>query len=156
MPCAGVQMSNDPDAEVADGIYDHLMEPIHIVREVPFDPEETWQRLTTWERHGQFVPLTSIRTTDGGFVARTAIGPIGFDDTMDVVESNAPWFCRLEKRGKVVQGWAEIRVEPTASGSRATWTEAAHVWGVPRLLSPVEQFFSRLLFGKVMDLLLRP
>ena len=67
----------------------HSGEPIEIVREVPLSQQEAFSRLTDWQRHGDVVPLTSVRLTDTGFVARTGLGPVGFDDPMEVVESGS-------------------------------------------------------------------
>ncbi|MFI5428509.1 hypothetical protein [Aeromicrobium sp. UC242_57] len=79
---------------------------IQIVREVQLSPSDAWSRLTAWERHGEFVPLTTVALTDHGFDAFTGVGPVGFHDPMDVVDWREPSFCRLEKRGRVVTGWA--------------------------------------------------
>lgn len=131
------------------------MTVIEIVREVPLGPDEAFSRLTDWPRHGDVVPLTTVRLTDTGFVARTGIGPLGFDDVMDVVRWDPPRSCRLEKRGRVVTGWAEITVEPAAGGARVTWRELAHWRGVPGFLSRVEAVAGRLLFTVVIRRLLR-
>ncbi|AXT84929.1 Immediate-early protein 2 [Aeromicrobium sp. A1-2] len=127
---------------------------IEIVREVPLTAQESWDRLTDWERHGEFVPLTRISRTDLGFVARTGLGRIGFDDPMDVVESREPSFCRLVKRGRVVTGWAELSVEATDDGSRVTWREDIHVRGTPRMLDGLTRASSTKLFSRVIDGLL--
>ena len=63
------------------------------------------------------------------FIARTGVGRVGFDDPMEIVEWQPPGAdgrgrCRLEKRGPVMLGWAELTVEPHGSGSRVTWREA--------------------------------
>lgn len=117
-------------------------------------PQESWDRLTDWERHGEFVPLTRIRLTEHGFVARTGIGRVGFDDPMDVVESRSPSYCRLVKRGRVVTGWAELSVEPLNDGSRVTWREDIHVRGTPRVLDGLTRASSTRLFSRVIDGLL--
>jgi carbon monoxide dehydrogenase subunit G len=127
-----------------------------VVREVPLSADEAFARLTDWERHGEVVPLTRIRPTDTGFVARTAVGPIGFDDVMDVVRWDPPRSCRIEKRGRVVTGWAELSVTPVAGGSRVVWREVAHWIGVPRFAARLEEAAGRRLFGRVVDHLLRP
>lgn len=132
------------------------MGAFEVVREVSLPPEETFARLTDWERHGDVVPLTTVRSTDAGFVARTAVGPFGFDDVMDVVEWDPPRSCRIEKRGRVVQGWAEVSVTPTSRGSRVVWREVAHTIGVPRFAARLEEAAGRRLFGRVVDRLLRP
>ncbi len=129
--------------------------PIEIVREVPLSQQEAFSRLTDWQRHGDVVPLTTVRLTDTGFVARTAIGRFGFDDPMDVVEWDPPRFCRLEKRGRVIRGWAEISVWPTASGSKVVWRELAHVTGVPRIFAGAERATGTALFRRLLNGLTR-
>jgi hypothetical protein len=126
------------------------VEPFEIVREVPLSPEDAFARVTDWVRHGDHVPLTTIRLTDTGFVARTGLGPVGFDDPMDVAEWDPPRFCRLEKRGRVVRGWAEIIVEPLDLGSRITWRELARTRGVVGPLTRVEAALGRRLFARLL------
>ncbi len=130
------------------------MAHIEIVREVLLTPVETWERLTDWERHARFVPLTRITRTDRGFVARTGLGPVGFDDPMDIVEWREPSFCRLEKRGRRVTGWAELNVDPFGAGSRVTWREDLHVRGLPGMFDGLTRAASRRLFSRVIDGLL--
>lgn len=125
-----------------------------IVREVSLTPDESWRRLTDWEQHGRFVPLTRITRTDDGFVARTGLGPLGFDDPMEIVEWQEPAFCRLEKRGRRVTGWAELCVERYGDGSRITWREDIRVRGVPRALDGLTRVTSTRLFSRVIDGLL--
>ena len=129
---------------------------IEIVRDVHLSQDEAWNRLTDWPRHGDFVPLTSIRLTGDGFVARTGIGPLAFDDPMEIVAFEAPTFCRLEKRGRVVTGWAELRVDPHGDLTRIVWREDIHVAGTPRFADGLTKASSRRLFGKVIDGLLAP
>jgi hypothetical protein len=127
---------------------------IEIVREVRISAEESWNRLTDWEKHGRVVPLTTVTRTGSGFVARTGVGPIAFDDPMEIVEWREPSFCRLEKRGRVVVGSAEIGVQSLGSGSRVTWRENVHVRGVPRALDRLERRVATAVFGRVIDRLL--
>ncbi|MGZ5368184.1 SRPBCC family protein [Aeromicrobium sp.] len=127
---------------------------IEIVRDVPLTQDAAWSRLTDWQRHGDFVPLTSIQVSPAGFVAHTGLGPLGFDDPMEIVASEPPSFCRLEKRGRVVTGWAEIRVSPLGDLTRIVWREDIHVTGMPRFADGLARASSRKLFGKVIDGLL--
>jgi len=127
-----------------------------IVREVHLPPEEAWRRLTDWEQHGQHVPLTHIIRTDDGFIARTGIWRFTFDDRMEIVEWREPSFCRLEKRGRVVTGWAEVQVGALPTGSRVTWREDLHVRGVPRLFDGLTRAVSTRMFSRVIDRLLAP
>ena len=127
---------------------------IEIVREVPLSATEAWARVTAWQRHGEFVPLTRISLTSDGFDAFTGVGRIGFHDPMEVVEWREPSFCRLEKRGRLVTGWAELSVDPVPAGSRVTWREDLHVKGMPRFMDGVTKASSRALFSRVIDGLL--
>ena len=36
-------------------------------------------------------------------------------------------FCRIEKRGRAVLGWAELTVTPSAEGSAIRWQEEARL-----------------------------
>ncbi|SEO91912.1 SRPBCC family protein [Actinacidiphila rubida] len=137
-----------------------------IERTTPLPPAEAWRRLTAWERHTSTVPLTRIdvRTpppTGRGtvFVARTGLGPLGFDDPMEVTDWQPERHCRLEKRGRVVLGWAEIDVLPDPAGGPGAlvrWREDVRVRAVPRGLDPVTTTAGRLIFGRVVDTLLKP
>ncbi len=127
---------------------------IEIVREVPLAPNTAWARVTNWPAHGQFVPLTTVTATTDGFLARTGISRLGFDDPMEIVAWQEPTFCRLEKRGRLVTGWAELTVEPDGEGSRVTWREDIKVKGVPRLFDGLTRRASARLFSRVIDGLL--
>jgi hypothetical protein len=131
--------------------------------------EEAWGRLVDWPRHADLVPLTSIRLLTAQpsgvgtvIVARTGVGPVGFDDPMEVTEWSPPadgeaGFCRLDKRGSVVTGWAELTVTPEpGGGSTAIWREDIHVWKLPGLFDRPTAMSSRLLFGRALRHLVRP
>ena len=126
-------------------------EPIEIEREVPLTQEEAFARLTDWPRHAEVLPFTDVRVTETGIVVRTAVGRVGFDDPMDIVQWDPPRFCRLEKRGRVVRGWADICVWPTDTGSKVVWREVAHVTGVPRVMARVEKAAGTALFGRLLN-----
>ncbi|WP_371493973.1 SRPBCC family protein [Kitasatospora sp. NBC_00374] len=139
---------------------------LRITRRSPLSAAEAWRRMTDWERHAGPVPFTAIRVTSAsprglgaGFTARTAVGPVGFDDPMEVTRWQAPQpgrpgLCRLEKRGAVVTGWAEIEVRPQPDGSVVQWREDVRVTALPRLFDGPTAWCGRLLFGRVMRRLL--
>jgi hypothetical protein len=142
-----------------------------IDRTVPLSAAETWRRLTDWPAQGRQVPLTAISVLTPGptrvgtvLVARTALGGAGFDDPMEVVEweppaPGKPGRCRLEKRGRVVTGWAEIRVAEADGRTRASWLEELRLGPLPapldRLTGPLTATAGRLVFGRAVDRLLR-
>ncbi|MES9507088.1 SRPBCC family protein [Streptomyces sp. NPDC000609] len=127
---------------------------------------ESWRRVTDWERHAAHVPLTTITILPGPstgvgtvFVARTGVGPLAFDDPMEVVRWTPPTagragLCRLEKRGSPVLGRASIDVYPMDSGSHVVWVEELGVRLLPRWGDPLIAGAGRRIFGRVLDSLL--
>ncbi|GHC54368.1 SRPBCC family protein [Streptomyces flavofungini] len=137
-----------------------------VERTTPLGPAEAWGRLTDWERHGQVVPLTRV-TVSGGlprgtgtvFTARSGVGPLAFDDPMEVTVWQPPsategGLCRLVKRGAVVRGWAEIEVRAAGQGARVVWREELRVRLVPRVLDPVVARVAARVFGRAAGALL--
>lgn len=149
-------------------------------RLTPLPADLAWHRLTDWPRHADVVPLTrvTVRTpppTDVGtvFVARSGIGPLSFDDPMEVVvwrppAGDAAGVCRLLKHGSFVTGWAEIEVQPygvgeggtegaslTPGASRILWREDLRVRWLPGLFDRPLGWLARRMFGRAMDGLLR-
>ncbi|CAL9564968.1 hypothetical protein SUDANB58_04719 [Streptomyces sp. enrichment culture] len=137
-------------------------------RTAPLPLDEAWRRLTEWPRHGGAVPLTRVAvatpppTRPGTIVvARTGVGPLSFDDTMEVTvweppRDGAPGRCRLEKRGRVVRGWAEIDVRPGPGGrTRVVWREELRVRLLPGALDGVLRGAGRYVFGRTVNRLLR-
>ncbi|PRH76004.1 Immediate-early protein 2 [Streptomyces solincola] len=145
------------------------MSLFRVTRRTPLPPAEVWRRLTDWPAHGAQVPLTRTRvlTPDPSgpgtrFTARTGVGPLAFDDPMEVVRWKPPGegpdaagVCRLRKHGRVVTGWAEfeVRAEP-GGGTLVVWTEEIGVRGVPRAAGPVLGGAGRFVFGRALDGLL--
>ncbi|MYR63966.1 SRPBCC family protein [Streptomyces sp. SID625] len=137
-------------------------------RTAPLPLDETWRRLTEWPRHGGAVPLTRVTvltpapTCEGTrFVARTGLGPLGFDDPMEVAlwrppAGGEPGLCRLEKRGRVILGRAEIEVRQDPGGrTRVRWREELRVRFLPALFDPLLDRAARTMFGRAVDELLR-
>ncbi|MTE22263.1 SRPBCC family protein [Streptomyces sp. TRM43335] len=139
---------------------------VRIERRTRMSAEEAWRRLTDWERHARHVPFTRITVlttppTRVGtrFTARTGVGGAGFDDPMEVVRweppsAGRPGRCRVEKRGRVVLGWAETEVSPEADGALVVWSEEVRLRGAPRPLDAPTAWVGRLLFGRVVSGLL--
>ena len=132
------------------------MSAFSVTQETPLPPEKAWARLVDWARHGDHVPLTTISVAAGEsgvgtvFTARTGIGRAGFDDPMEVVEWDPPRFCRIEKRGRVMLGWAELTVTASGTGSRVTWREEAVPARLPRFARRLADAAGRRLFARVL------
>ncbi|MBA5220616.1 SRPBCC family protein [Streptomyces griseoaurantiacus] len=129
--------------------------------------DQAWQRLTDWPLHADVVPLTRITVLteppshEGtAFVGRTGVGPLGFDDPMEVTAwepppEHTPARCRLEKHGRLLRGWAEFRVHPhPPGGARVVWEEDLRVRAVPRLMDPAVRAGARRAYGYAVDRLL--
>jgi hypothetical protein len=136
-----------------------------VVRSSSLSAEEALSRLTDFRRHADFVPLTTVSVTGPRqrlgtmVVTRTALGPVGFDDPMEVVAwhdpaGTRPGMCRLEKRGRVLHGWAQVTVSALEIGSLVHWHEEASLPIEPRFLSWLIKPAGRLLFGRLVDGLL--
>ncbi|WP_062648896.1 Immediate-early protein 2 [Streptomyces maremycinicus] len=137
-------------------------------RTVPLSLDEAWRRLTEWSRHGDVVPLTRVDVLTPGpnregtvFVARSGLGPFAFGDRMEVTvwqppSDEGPGRCRLEKRGRVVLGWAEIEVRPGPGGrARVLWREELRVRLLPSAFDPLLAASARSVFGRAANRLLR-
>ena len=128
-----------------------------------------WAELVDWRKHADWAPLTSVRITsarpDGVgavFVARTGIGPLGFDDPMTVVRweppagdapDDAPGRCDVEKHGRVVHGRAWFVVTPLPGGrSRVVWSEDITVspHRLTRLTAPLLSAVGKVGFAQVL------
>ncbi|MFI9366585.1 SRPBCC family protein [Kitasatospora sp. NPDC053057] len=132
-----------------------------LTRRSTLPPADCWARLTAWPRHGDRVPFTRVSVARGTghrpgdvILARTALGPLRFDDPMELVELAEPAHCRLAKRGRVVRGDAELRVRAVGAGSEVVWAEELRITGLPRLFDPAVALAGRLVFGRVLDHLL--
>ncbi|KOG32469.1 SRPBCC family protein [Streptomyces resistomycificus] len=144
------------------------MATFFLERTVPLPREEAWRRITDWPRHGDAVPLTRIivstpQPTHQGtvVVARSGVGPLTFDDPMEVTlwrppTQDLPGLCRLDKRGRLVTGWAELEVHPGPGGrTRVLWREELRVRLLPRLFDPLLAASARYVFGRAVNALLR-
>jgi hypothetical protein len=137
--------------------------------DTPRPPEEAWNRVLDLRLHDRLIPLTRITSgmvpaagllPGSEFVARTGVGPLGFDDRMVVTDVTPPvvesaGFARIRKVGGVVQGSIELRVTARPPvGSRVVWDQEISVWGVPRALGWLTARVSRAAYGLALRRLL--
>ncbi|MFR9796807.1 SRPBCC family protein [Streptomyces sp. MS06] len=136
-------------------------------RTAPLPPDEVWRRLTSWERHGDVIPLTRVTVctpppTGRGtvFLARSGLGPVGFDDRMEVTEwqppgEGEPGQVRVEKRGRVVLGRVRIETAPgPGGGTRVVWRQELSVRFLPRLADPLLGAVARAMYGRAVSRLI--
>ncbi|MFK5634445.1 MULTISPECIES: SRPBCC family protein [unclassified Ornithinimicrobium] len=93
---------------------------------VPDPPDVVWARLWDLDRHTASVPLTRVAGRVGPgerFVARTSVGPLGFDDVMVVRSWEPPRRAVVDKVGRVLAGRIEVDVVPDGPGTVVRWRQ---------------------------------
>lgn len=134
----------------------------------PLSTAEAWSRVLDLRAHSAVIPLTTVTgdtlyaaelAPGSRFVARTSIGPIGFDDRMVVDELTQPQdgsggWARIRKEGKVIRGLIELSVTPSGNGSLVEWSQDISVPGVPGFLDPVVAGVARVAYGTALRKLL--
>lgn len=113
----------------------------------PVTPDEALRRVLDLRAHDRVIPLTRVRpavpATDlhpgSSFVARTGVGPLGFDDPMRVeaVDEHGaaePAGAVIVKEGHVIQGRIEVLITPTAAGSLLSWHQQVALPWLPGFL----------------------
>ena len=140
------------------------MTSVSVVTDVPAPVEDVWRLITDWPAHARWVPLTRVRVLserpDGvgaRFVGRTGLGPLGFDDPMEITEWTPPAAggagrCAVVKQGRVLTGTADFEVAPAPAGSRVRWTEDFDVTParLTRPFAPVIGLVTKALFARML------
>ncbi len=100
--------------------------------EVNAPAEAVWQTVTDWPGQGDWIIGTRVEVEGGGdgrhlgarLRAFTGVGPVGFLDTMEIVEWDPPRRCLVRHTGKVVRGDGVFVVVPNGPDrARFLWTE---------------------------------
>ncbi|MBB1510416.1 hypothetical protein [Tessaracoccus sp. MC1756] len=108
-------------------------------------PPEALSRVLDLRAHSRVIPFTTLTPAPSfaelepgaRFVARTAIGPFGFDDPMVVEHLDAgPGRCsaRLRKQGRAIRGLIRVECLPDDGGATVIWRQAVHLPWWPRRL----------------------
>jgi hypothetical protein len=144
-----------------------------VVLDVQADVGTVWDLMVDWPAHGRWVPLTRVEvlTPSGAgvgarFVGRTGVGPLAFDDPMEVVEWRPPadgaaGRCAVVKQGRLVLGgaWFEVAPLPAPGGpaSRVTWVEEIEVVPVrlTRPFGPLLAALGRIGFTRALTVMAR-
>ncbi|HEX8095180.1 SRPBCC family protein [Jatrophihabitans sp.] len=124
-----------------------------------------WALVTDWPAQSRWIPLTTVTIDRSGsegvtglgarFTGRTRLGPLGFDDPMEVTEwrpatDGVAGRCRVRKLGPWLTGWAEIEVRPSPGGTRVEWVEEVRARWTPRIADPVIAAVGSAFFGRVL------
>jgi uncharacterized protein YndB with AHSA1/START domain len=106
--------------------------------EIDARPERVWAAVTDWERQGEWMFATDVRTVGGEarrlhgrMVARTGLSlpggrHVGVVDTMVITEWDPPRRVVVQHTGRVVRGPGIVEIEPHGDGVVFTWTERLH------------------------------
>lgn len=142
--------------------------------------QECFARLFDLAAHDRLIPLTSVRAeppsvplAEGArFIARTGLGPLGFDDPMEVVVwrppgPRHPGRATIVKHGRVITGRIDAIVtaregsaregtarEETAregsAGSTVYWTQQIGWPWLPTFLDRPVTFVARLAYARML------
>jgi hypothetical protein len=141
------------------------MAPFSLTRTSSSAPERLWATVTDFGAYGRWLPLTTMRVDEGeprpgwGMAGLTGIGPLRFSDSMLVTSWEPPagpgegGRFRLIKTGRVLGGWADVRVVAEGGGSRLYWSEemVARPELVGRRIQDLTDRVSRTMFGRAVD-----
>lgn len=120
-----------------------------------------FERLLDWDAHSAAIPLTRLRhqgrpRVGQRFVARTALGPVGFDDPM-VVEvlsppagdagGDRPGVVEVAKTGRVIGGRVRWTVTPLEAGALVEWSQRLTIGWLPQWVDPVVGVVGRRAYG---------
>lgn len=143
---------------------------IRTERLVEADVSAAWQLVTDWPAQSRWIPLTTVFVDRWGptgpgvgtrFTGRSRLGPLHFDDPMEVTEwqppegsdgsvGSAAGRCRIRKLGPWLTGWAELEVRPADGGALVRWTEEVRVRWVPGIAGPVVGAVGSAFFALVL------
>jgi carbon monoxide dehydrogenase subunit G len=123
---------------------------------VAADPDEVWALAMDWDRQGEWIPATAVRggTGVGAHVeARTAVGPVGFTDTMTITEWDPPRRCVVHHTGQAVRGTGIFEVVPHGPRTEFRWTELVEL-PVPAVAQPAATALGRFTIAPLTRLAL--
>lgn len=92
--------------------------------------ERTWSAATDWDRQGEWMLGTRVRSTEqggrgvgGGIRAVTGFGPFRVVDTMEITGWTPPHGAYVRHTGRVVRGTGAFEVRQRPGGSTFVWSE---------------------------------
>ncbi len=126
--------------------------------------DDAWALITDWPAQSRWIAFTNVfivSEADGvgtRFTGRTRVGPIRFDDPMEVTVWEPPvdggrGYCKVRKFGPWILGTAEIEVGSgpgDPSQTTVTWKETIRLRGVPPIFNPLVRAMGSILFRMTM------
>lgn len=133
----------------------------------PLAPDAALARILDLRQHDRIIPFTGLAPRMAAdqlrpgseFVARTAIGPVGFDDRMrveaitlgaDQPEASAV----ISKHGRAIRGTIRLAITPTPTGSHVRWLQTVQLPWLPRFAQAPAVRIIRLGYRRVLSQLL--
>ena len=110
----------------------HLLKDFYAQVTISAPVNEVWRALVDWQRHGEWMALTRVTSSDTGaddsgigttIEAFTGIGAFGVLDKMKIVSWEPPYFCRVDHYGKIIKGIGEFRLVDIGGSTRFDWYE---------------------------------
>ena len=103
------------------------MAELVVTAEVRAPAQAVWDVLTDWDRHDQWMLLTSAsggRAEGASIAAFTGVGRVGITDPMTIVVWEPPRRCVVRHTGRIVRGSGAFEVQDVgAERSRVVWSE---------------------------------
>lgn len=120
------------------------------------------------DAHSELIPLTSLSGDGVGgrplregarFVARTAVGPLGVDDVMEVraftlPTAAGPARAQIIKTGRLIRGRIDADVAAAPGGSVVLWKQEIGLRGLPSLFDPLVALVAKAAYRSVLTRLL--
>lgn len=137
----------------------------------PLSPDEALARVLDLRVHDKVIPFTRVSPAVSAedlkpgsvFVARTGVGPLGFDDPMMIEQIGAApdafagagsTGAVIVKQGRVLQGRVALQITPDAAGSQVRWRQDVRLPWLPALVQPLAAQVLRLGYRQVLTRLL--
>jgi hypothetical protein len=143
------------------------MAAFQLVRPCAAPPSTVWSVLTDFGAYGAWIPLTTMRVDAGeprvgwGWAGLSGLGPMRFSDSMILTRWQPPASQEggrfsMVKTGRVLAGWADVRVAPAPGGSTVTWAEEIALRPRPlrAVARPVVERVSTAMFARALDAML--
>ncbi len=140
------------------------MADFQLTRHCAAPPTTVWDVVTDFAAYGDWMPLTRMRVDAGGprpgwgFAGISGLGRAAFSDSMLVTAWQPPdaegvGCVRIVKTGRLLGGWAEIRVAPDGAGTRLDWYEDVVVRPLPfkRAFAPLLRRASAWFYSRAVD-----